>query len=119
MKTLAALLLALWSVLALAGDAPRSDREIQQLIDQNRAPLQRIFLKYQQRMPLEQVLRLELRFTITPDGQVSEPSVQSSTYGDKELEALLLAWLKGLRFEARTVPAYTVERYPLLYTPPR
>ena len=119
MKAFAALLLAFWSALALAGDTPRSDREIQQLIDQNRAPLQRIFLKYQQRMPLEQVLRLELRFTIAPDGQVSEPAVQSSTYGDKELEAQLLAWLKGLRFEPRAVPAYTVERYPLLYNPPR
>lgn len=119
MKALAALLLALWSVLAAAGDAPRSDREIQAAIDLNRAPLQRIFLKYQQRMPLEQVLRLELRFTIAPDGQVSEPVVQSSTYGDKELEALLLRWVEGLRFEARPVPAYTVERYPLLYNPPR
>ncbi|AXQ27553.1 hypothetical protein D0B54_02160 [Solimonas sp. K1W22B-7] len=123
MKALAPVLLALLALLAApAGAAPapaRSPGEIQGVFDRNRAPLQRILLKYQQRMPLEQVLRLELRFTIAPDGQLSEPAVQSSTYGDRELEAMLLNWLRGLRFEARPVPAQTVERYPLLYPPVR
>lgn len=124
MRTLVPVLLALLAFLALPAlaepaGAARSPQEIQGVFDHNRAPLQRILLKYQQRMPLEQVLRLELRFTIAPDGQVSAPAVQSSTYGDKELEAMLLNWLRGLRFEARAVPAQTVERYPLMYQPVR
>lgn len=117
---LSSLLLAGLTAAAVAQEAaPRSDAEIQGVFDRNRAPLQRIFMKYQQRMPLEQVLRLELRFTVAPDGTVGEPAVLSSTYGDRELEALVRSWLGGLRFEARDGPAAVVERYPLVYHPAR
>ncbi|MDM4768718.1 hypothetical protein [Solimonas sp. SE-A11] len=125
MKTFVSLFFALllsWSAAApavAAGAATRSPQEVQDVFDRNRAPLQRIFMKYQQRMPLEQVLRLELRFTVAPDGRVSEPAVVSSTYGDRELEGMVQAWLSGLRFEARDVPAVVIDRYPLMYHPAR
>lgn len=124
MKTLLALLFTLllsWSAAAAAVDAAatRGPQEVQGVFDRNRAPLQRIFMKYQQRMPLEQVLRLELRFTVSPDGRVSEPVVLSSTYGDRELEGQVQDWLRGLRFEARDVSATIVDRYPLMYHPAR
>lgn len=124
MKTLLPLFFALllpWSAaVPAAGDAAtRSPQEVQGVFDRNRAPLQRIFMKYQQRMPLEQVLRLELRFTVAPDGRVSEPAVLTSTYGDRELEGLVQDWLRGLRFEAREVPAMVIDRYPLVYHPAR
>jgi hypothetical protein len=121
---LLACLLLSWGAATPAAPAtpeasPRSPQEIQGVFDRHRAPLQRIFMRYQQRMPLEQVLRLELRFTVAPDGQVSEPAVVSSTYGDRELEAAVRSWLVGLRFEPRDVPATVVDRYPLLYHPAR
>lgn len=124
MKPLLALLFALllsWSaaVPAVEKTATRGPEEVQAVFDRNRAPLQRIFMKYQQRMPLEQVLRLELRFTVASDGRVSEPVVLSSTYGDRELEGLVQDWLRSLRFEARDIPATIVDRYPLVYHPAR
>lgn len=96
----------------------RNMQEIQAGFERGRAGLTRIFLRHMKRMPREQVLNMELGFTIEPDGRVSEASVQATNFGDPELDAEIVAHLRKLRFPPRAVPAYSVARYPVRFVPP-
>jgi len=60
--------------------------------------------------------RIELRFTIEPDGSVSGSSVTDNTLGNKKVEACLVKQISGLKF-AKPDGGVCVIRWPFKFQP--
>jgi TonB family protein len=63
--------------------------------------------------------RVEIRFVIAPNGQVSSASIVNSTVRNAEMEQCLVRILRGITFPRRKEGSAVVITYPFRFEPPR
>lgn len=59
-----------------------------------------------------------INLTIAPDGSVTDVSIDESQLNLPDLENKIAARVKLMKFEARSIPAFTFKRYWIVFTPP-
>ena len=60
---------------------------------------------------------IRLAFSISPAGQVIDCHVASSTFANPDLESGIVDLVRGMSFEARDVPTFSLPAYPIRNMP--
>jgi len=98
-----------------SGRASRPDEEIERILDQNKGAIYALYERVLRQQPDLQG-KLVLEFTIAPDGEVTECHVISSELHSPDLERLIVARVRLIRFDAMNVAAITTTK-PIEFVP--
>ncbi|HWG75232.1 MAG TPA: AgmX/PglI C-terminal domain-containing protein [Steroidobacteraceae bacterium] len=98
-----------------SGRASRPDEEIEKVLDQYKGAIYALYERVLRQQPDLQG-KLVLQFTIAPDGEVTECHVVSSELHSPDLERLIVARIKLIRFDAMNVAAMTTTK-PIEFVP--
>jgi TonB family protein len=92
-----------------SGKPSRSREEIELVFDRNKGAIYALYSRALRENP-ELRGKMVLEFTISPAGEVTMCRVVSSELTDTELEARIVARVKGFRFEPRDVESITTTK---------
>ncbi len=92
-----------------SGKPSRGEDEIALVFDRNKGAIYALYTRALRENP-ELQGKMVLEFTISPAGEVTMCRVVSSELKDPELEARIVARVKGFRFEARDVAPITATK---------
>ena len=96
--------------------AGRSIEEIQLVFDKRNSMVASIHKRAAMANPsLAQGGNIIIKFTIAPNGSVSNVEIVSSPFNDPDFERKILGLVQSLNFGAKDVPPFTVERYALRF----
>lgn len=91
----------------------RTREEVQTGFDRNKSALSVIINRALRDNP-NLSGKIEINFTVQPDGSVTGLKMISSELGDAELERKILSRIQSINFGAKTVQPFTVESYPIV-----
>jgi periplasmic protein TonB len=102
------------------GDKPIAGRtleEIQAAFDRNKGAFYVLYNRQQRSNPSMGAGKIVVSLTIAPDGSVTDCRLVSSTFGDPDFEAKVIARVRLINFGAKAVPPFTYPNYPINFLP--
>jgi periplasmic protein TonB len=102
------------------GDKPIAGRtleEIQAGFDRNKGAFYVLYNRQQRTNPGMGAGKIVVSLTIAPDGSVTDCKLVSSTFGDPDFEAKVIARVRLINFGAKAVPPFTYPNYPINFLP--
>lgn len=93
--------------------AQRSLKEVQWVFDRDKGGLLALFNSIARRTPGMTSGKVVVSLSIAPDGTVIRCELVSSSFHDAQLENLIVARIRSLRFGAREVPVFNYSHYPI------
>ena len=95
----------------------RSLEEIQLAFDRSKTGFYAIFNRAARKDSTIRAGTVVVSLTIQPNGSVSDAKIVSSSFFNPDLKEKLLQRVRMLKFEAKSVPAFTYPNYPISYVP--
>jgi TonB family protein len=89
----------------------RSLSEIQEMFDRNKGALTAIYNREARDNPNMGDGQIFVSITIAPDGSVTSCNVVSSSFNDPDFEHKMVQRIMLFRFQAKSVPSFTLPRY--------